>query len=295
MKKSSNLKAFSIIELSVVILIIGVLVLGVPQGSRMMREAKLKSARSITSSSPVASIDGLAMWLEATSEKSFNSSEAVNTAIGSAGTLNNWYDINPQTTSPNNASQTTSDKKPRYIANAINGLPAVHFDGTDDCIVSNLNIDYSLMPNLTMFIVYKTIATSSGVISALFGQDNGGFDRFILINSTTNIAGPSSGSGVVTFNNIKNINVPQILTYVSKNSVTNGSSVSINGNVSTNFTENHSNSGANNTTIGGISDSCLYSSNAYISEVIVFNRGLNDTEKKSVESYLSQKWGVPIS
>ena len=30
-------------------------------------------------------------------------------------------------------------------------------------------------------------------------------------------------------------------------------------------------------------------------EIIIFNRGLNDTERKSVESYLSQKWGVPIS
>ena len=114
MKKSSNLKAFSLIELSVVILIIGVLVLGVTQGSRMMREAKLTSARSLTTSSPVASIEGLAMWLEATSEKSFKSSEAVNTAIGSTGTITDWYDINPQTTSPNNANQATSDKKPRY-------------------------------------------------------------------------------------------------------------------------------------------------------------------------------------
>ena len=78
-------------------------------------------------------------------------------------------------------------------------------------------------------------------------------------------------------------------------SVNNGPSVSINGNVSTNFTENHSNSGTNNTTIGGLNNTCGSSPNAYISEVIVFNRALNETEKKSVEDYLSQKWGIKLS
>ena len=69
--KSNSRLAFSLIELSVVILIIGILVLGVTQGNRMMSEAKLKSARSLTTSSPVASIEGLAVWLDSTSENAF--------------------------------------------------------------------------------------------------------------------------------------------------------------------------------------------------------------------------------
>ena len=44
---------FSLIELSVVILIIGILVLGVTQGSRILTEVKLKSAIALTTSSPV--------------------------------------------------------------------------------------------------------------------------------------------------------------------------------------------------------------------------------------------------
>ncbi|MBM5781912.1 MAG: LamG domain-containing protein [Pelagibacterales bacterium] len=33
----------------------------------------------------------------------------------------------------------------------------------------------------------------------------------------------------------------------------------------------------------------------YIGELIVFSRALNDEERKSVEKYLSQKWGIPLT
>ncbi|MCE3255904.1 MAG: hypothetical protein K0R25_1398 [Rickettsiaceae bacterium] len=56
--------AFSLIELSVVILVIGILVVGITKGMSIMRSAKLQSAQSLTQSSPVALIDGLKLWLE---------------------------------------------------------------------------------------------------------------------------------------------------------------------------------------------------------------------------------------
>ena len=87
MKNHSKL-AFSLIELSVVILIIGILVLGVTQGSRMMYEAKLKSAISLTQSSPVISMENLVLWLEPT-----NASTIAVGAVGS-GVYGNAADGN---------------------------------------------------------------------------------------------------------------------------------------------------------------------------------------------------------
>lgn len=52
-------KAFSLIELSIVILIIGILVAGVTQSSRLINQIKLSLAQSITRSSDVNSIDNL--------------------------------------------------------------------------------------------------------------------------------------------------------------------------------------------------------------------------------------------
>lgn len=49
-------KAFSLIELSIVILIIGILVAGVTQSSRLVKQIRLASIKSMTLSSPVSSI-----------------------------------------------------------------------------------------------------------------------------------------------------------------------------------------------------------------------------------------------
>ena len=113
---SKNRLGFSLIELSIVILVIGILVIGITQGSRIIREAKLKSARNLTNGSPVASMSGLVLWLESTLVKSFDENEEIDTPLGNTGTLTNWYDLSPHTTSPNNATQATSINKPRYIA-----------------------------------------------------------------------------------------------------------------------------------------------------------------------------------
>ncbi|MBM5781910.1 MAG: prepilin-type N-terminal cleavage/methylation domain-containing protein [Pelagibacterales bacterium] len=94
MKKSqfSN-SAFSLIEMSIVLLIIGILISGVTQGLKLLNKFKLQTAQSLTQSSPVASISGLSYWFESTSEKSFSASEAVDEEK-----ISNWYDISPRNT-----------------------------------------------------------------------------------------------------------------------------------------------------------------------------------------------------
>lgn len=82
-------RAFSLIELSIVILIIGILIAGVTQGGRIVTQMRLASAKSLTISSPVTSISGLTLWLEPTLEESFIDSEAQD-GVG----LTNWNDIN---------------------------------------------------------------------------------------------------------------------------------------------------------------------------------------------------------
>jgi prepilin-type N-terminal cleavage/methylation domain-containing protein len=54
-------KAFSLIELSIVILIIGILIAGVTQGSRLVRESKITTAVTLTQSAPIASVKDLVL------------------------------------------------------------------------------------------------------------------------------------------------------------------------------------------------------------------------------------------
>jgi len=55
--KRRNLKAFSIIEISEAILVIGILVAGFTKASRLVGESSLRMARNLTTSSRVASLD----------------------------------------------------------------------------------------------------------------------------------------------------------------------------------------------------------------------------------------------
>jgi hypothetical protein len=76
------------------------LVIGITKGSRIIYNARLKSAQSLTQSSPVVSTANLALWLETTLDKSFADNEKIaNVAVSS------WNDINPHNSSPKNATQ----------------------------------------------------------------------------------------------------------------------------------------------------------------------------------------------
>ena len=71
--KSRPRSAFSLIEISIVILIIGILIAGVIQGGKLLQKFRLQTARSLTNSSVVSEITGLVAWYESTVAESFYS------------------------------------------------------------------------------------------------------------------------------------------------------------------------------------------------------------------------------
>jgi prepilin-type N-terminal cleavage/methylation domain-containing protein len=292
---SKNRLAFSLIELSVVILVIGILVIGITQGSRIIREAKLKSARALTASSPVAAIGNIAMWLESTSEKSFIASEKVNTALGSTGTISTWYDINPQSTSLNNATQGTANNKPRYLVNGINGLPAINFDGGTDFL--NFNGAPLTNNNYTLFIVEQR--RSGGVIYFIGGTGNSANTRLHLgyESSTT----PSfrqyandydATNAVAAYSGLK----PLIHTFWFNSSYTSDAkqyyvnSVYKTLSAAGSTVETQGLTSYPGATIGQKGDGWFF--NGDIGEIIMFNKALTNSERTNIENYLISKWGI---
>jgi len=104
---------FSLIELSIVILIIGILVSGVTQSSRLIRQIRIQSARNLTVNSPITSIGSLQLWLETTSINSFSSDQPDDGYL-----IETWNDINPQSSYKNNALQSNNSQKPSYKQNS---------------------------------------------------------------------------------------------------------------------------------------------------------------------------------
>ncbi len=290
-------KAFSLIELSIVLLIIGIIIAGVTQSSRLIGGMRLAVAASMTQSAPVASITGLSLWLEPTSENAF--------ATGTSGTYTNvsqpeeddsigrWNDLNPQSTSKLDAIQATSGNQPTYKSSAINNLPALLFtNASAQALVSDFNMDYTVTPNLTFFVVFRRVGTGS--YQCIFG--NGIGDGRILCPSHADV--PGAGMlAAASWNAISGgdaLNTPLIISAVLKDTVTNGSVVYLNGNTSVTFSENETTSGASTTTIGADGAGAGAPWDGYIGEVIVFNRALKTSERQAIERYLGKKWNVVV-
>ena len=285
-------RAFSLIELSIVILIIGILIAGVTQGSRLVTQMRLATARNLTQGSPIASTRDLAIWLESTSIASLDDSATEDNAP-----IQNWYDINPQAITKYNALQTTGTKQPTYSTGAINGLPAVKFDGiNDDMSLGSL----SAGSNISLFFVIKpTTSHVEGLFDSAPGQpyvfrnhcDSGcpTDGQFSWWNSAFAGTAPAVNLGLsaanptivyvqTTFN--AGASTPKNITYYR-----NGTFVS-----SANDTDTSGIAWAS-PRIGSINTNyILY--NGIIGEIVIFSRTLKAEERNSVTSYLGKKWGI---
>jgi prepilin-type N-terminal cleavage/methylation domain-containing protein len=278
---------FSLIELSIVILVIGILVIGVTSGSRLVSKSKIESARSLTKSSPVNFIEGLFLWVETTSEESLDDSEE-----SDSSTVTNLYDINRQSTVKNNFSQSTTDEKPVYLADGINGLPVLSFDGSDDVLKTD-NISPSRFfvekpdgKQNTVFMVFKNL---SGTVVLSFSPINNINSKYTIeASGTIKAIYPSdidSGSTNV-------LSKPTMVTLMrgpndQKRGYVNGSLE-----IDEATTASFSDKSATPIVIGGFNFDTIYNAEVYFGELIIFNRALKDSERLSVESYLKQKWGI---
>lgn len=150
MKKNS---AFSLIEISIVILVIGILIAGITQSTRLVKESGLMSARSLTQSSPVAGIKDLMSWHETSLKTSFDSDAQID-----GSTIATWYDNGKQSTTQNSAIQGTISLRPLFKEYIFDGaIPAVRFDGLDDY----LYISREISEDFTIIAVFKTTGGST--------------------------------------------------------------------------------------------------------------------------------------
>jgi prepilin-type N-terminal cleavage/methylation domain-containing protein len=295
MKKNINSnKAFSLIELSIVILIIGILVAGVTSSSRLVKRMKLMSAQNITKSSPVPTIKDLTLWYETTLDESFDNAEE-----SDATPITSWFDMNTQSSYKVNGSQPTLANKPKYTENVINGLPSIFFDGVDDhIIVNSAGISGK---GLSIFIVSqrKALGTFQGLISGINpltmndeASNAGGFQAFYDGNGGAYITLSGGVWYSAVAQTVPRDNVPFIASTFFNGTNNIGY---LNTNVGSTV------AGAPIFNVDRLYIGSRYVNNptqyywGYISEIIIFNRGLNTEERLAVTSYLSKKYAIKVS
>ncbi len=298
MIKRAPSKAFSFLEISVVIMIIGLLISAILTGSEVVTSSKLIHARSLTQNSPVASISGLALWLDTTSEKSFFRLESKEGAA-----ISRWNDINPEASVSNylsNSSGTTSEH-PIYKETCINGLPCLYFNGTTNNKITSPKQMGIRTKYISMFLVFTgsesaTASYASSVFSSggAWDDNSGAFilgttanpNKYFSYNMPSTYGIQYRSCTPVAYMNPKQEYVYGVID-------DNSSSIFhyVNGAVANSV---GSNSGVLTKTLGIVSiGNGSYQGN--IGEVIIFTKALTTTERKSVEQYLGKKWGIAIN
>lgn len=280
-------QAFSLIELSIVILIIGILVAGVTQSSRLVRAIKLQSARSITLSSPVNSINNLIAWYETTSEKAIDENEKQNNTE-----ISRWFDINATSTLKNDAVQNNFVNRAKYIENAINGLPVVRFDGVDDFF--DFNGQILVGTNYTIFIVEQRRTNND---TWFFGGTSFGYNMCLHLgyfNGGTSIRHGHFAEDYDCANCFATYTTPIPRIHIFRFSMTEGKRYYLNSTsiASQNASQRNPLVSFNSAYIGKFGSGNL---NADIGEIIIFVSALNTEEMQSIIQYLGKKWAIKIN
>ncbi len=288
-KKTKN-SAFSLVELSIAILIIGILVIGVSQGYGLVKSARISNARSITAKSPISQTPGLIAWYETTSKESFDKSQ-----IWDGARITQWKDISPSSIiSSTNILIATASDNATYSQSSINKLPAVKFGISDKLSLATFTQGASSQATIFMVVKlnyvpdasnYKTIFDSNSSSSFAFSiksdmaQLNAGSS--VATTTSANIFSNSgeyaiaiyfNGSSSKVFRNNTNLALPSSASDGSLNAGTNQLVGMILGNKVAN---------------AGFS--------GFISEVAVFNRVVKSNERKEIFNYFSKKYKINIT
>jgi prepilin-type N-terminal cleavage/methylation domain-containing protein len=318
MKNTRRNSAFSLIEISIVVLIIGILVAGVTQSSRLLNVARLNSARNLTQSAPVSSIKNLALWIDSTSETSFQANASSPTELDENTPISNWNDLNPQTTLKANLTG-SGDTRPLYERNSMNNLPSVFFDGIDD-FMSTSNFQNISTQSTVFAVVRLPAALANQAILSKRPSDGVTHPNIELSTTTTSGWRYLDGSGSTGYTPITTAvptaaSTSYVLSAVyTANSVSGGGTTTATGHA---FFQNGGTAaytGVGATTYGAttgaspntsVSDALfigkqgLATSPSFfggrIGEIIIFDRALKKEERQSIESYLGKKWGITMT
>lgn len=270
---------FSLVELSIVVLIIGGMTGSLVGANNMVKRSRLVKAKSETASSPVKNMDGLALWYEAVME------ESIDTA-NNATNISIWHDLGPNKI---NATQATSGNQPKYIDSAINKLPAIRFDGIDDLMTF---VGGKIANNNYTIIIVEQRRTGTGANYFLSGTGSATPNSYLYLgySDTSHIVhGQTNNSYLVNTASYGLFSSPKIHVFTH------------NSNSGKKYYQNTGPLGSGSETtptalvsyvgasIGGTSSNFY---NGDIGEIIIFNRTLSDAEQDNIENYLAKKWYI---
>ena len=277
-----NKKAFSLVELSLVLLVIGLLAVAMTKGASLIDSARISSARSLTSSSGVNEIDGISVWYETTLKDSVAGEDRVNN-----NPVAYWQDVSSQYNISQSLNRLTGpdDSSLVYHSEGIGKLPSILFTSSGKFSLTSLASGGSNL--VTIFAVLSPTLSLGGSKMTFLDSVNTSVDNAISLNSSS--LGIDSGGSNFTLTSSFAVSEKYVMAvYLSQdsklfvNDVDNSTTSSTAG--VTGFDGlrvGTDRNGANKFT-------------GLISEVIIYDRLLTSEERRLVMSYLAKKYKIRV-
>jgi len=224
------------------------------------------------------SVSGLALWLDGSDTNTMYDSAVGGSLSTNNGVVGRWEDK-----SGNGNNATNSSALSPIKTNVIGYGTSVLFNGSNRRLIMKNDV---VVTNSTMFFVYNRITSTRNIIVGSLTSSTCPMEWWNVDNRTYIIAGGS----VRYFTDTRAGNFVDCIMIPSTNAT-----------YATLFR-----SGVQNLNWSGGGYSSGYSVNAvgygdsshsgnYISDIIIYNQVLSDTERKKVEDYLSAKWSIPLN
>jgi prepilin-type N-terminal cleavage/methylation domain-containing protein len=281
-------KAFTLLELAIVMVLIGLIIAGVTKGGHVVTASRLASARSITAKSNVANIKGLIAWYETSSKNSLRNSQITNLA-----NVSDWFDVSPGSIiNQRNRLTKTASANLIYDADAINRIPSLEFKNNDR--ISIANFYQGPINRATICAVFRPYFNPSTATAIIVDSAPGQASFYMAIkNNALNLNAGVDGNTLTTSNPASFINGKD---YVVCGYFNSSSSSAYVNNAITMAGGSNINSGTNslNGLTIGASNTGTAGFTGLISEIIIYNRPLKLQERKDVMLYLGKKYQVNI-
>ncbi len=148
----SKHRAFSLLEVSVVILIIGIFIAGIFAANSIIKKSRIQAAQALSKASPVNAIAETALWLESSLDSSFADNQQKD---GDAITA--WND---QKSASNKVTVSVVGNGPTY-SNTINYIHAVKFAGSSDNYLRIADASFLNNTDYTIVVLEKRQSSAS--------------------------------------------------------------------------------------------------------------------------------------
>lgn len=276
-------RAFSLLELAVVLLVISLITAGIMKGLSIVKTSRLTAAKSLTTNSKINEIEGMIAWFEPTMNESFEADETIDNSP-----ISIWHDISPESigSTRNSLTKAILNDDVVYRSLGINSLPSLQF--TQAGTLTLASFFQGSFNKFTIFTVFAPTVTLGSTYLTVLDAYSGATSNYAVAFNSSNLKITTLSSDTIS-KSFTQSNPYAICVYF--NGADSKAFVNAAETATANFT-------ADNTSLYGLTvgtDEIIANQfTGLISEIIIFNRIISDKERKSIMSYLGQKYKIEI-